>query len=513
MIAAQGNASSSSARSRSPPESHTALPAQLRAWLGGWARGTKTASEVVRDAQAAAQDSRPRDLDPRIVRLARSHNNLGNAERLVEQLAQGAMLPPVPCQVPDSLVEWVLSPYDLFHWMRTTNARLFREHLGARPGRVEEWWARFLQRPACAAFWAAHPWLRTKSPADLKRHLPLMMFDDAGPVSKHASTYARMWYSLLGTGGDREARFLINTGLKNAKLTDRSWPMVLQSFERLAEPVADGSWGGVLLFFGGDLDYVCNLLGLPHFSSNEVCCECRANISTMPHNNFNAEAAWRPTVVTNEEFRARLRRPLHPLVEHPVFSKYTFRYDLLHMLDHHGVASHVVANILWAHVSGDRESEALPGDNEGERIEFLSSDMRAFYTQHQVANRMPALKLSNLKAGDYPELKGNAVKAANTRALAPYALEVQRRATEMSGTVYNRHMLKVAESLQAVYDLLYNSDFFWTRPASPAWTAIAPGSGRTTRCVRFWPATLGGRVGALCQSCTTCVRIWPRKRL
>eukprot|EP00974_Lingulodinium_polyedra_P128107 11204733-Lingulodinium_polyedra.AAC.1 len=30
----------------------------------------------------------------------------------------------------------------------------------------------------------------------------------------------------------------------------------------------------------------------------------------------------------------------------------------------------------------------------------------------------------------------------------------------MSGTVYNRHMLKVAESLQAVYDLLYNSDVF-----------------------------------------------------
>ena len=64
-------------------------------------------------------------------------------------------------------------------------------------------------------------------------------------------------------------------------------------------------------------------------------------------------------------------------------------------------------------------------------------------------------------SGHAPELRGNAAKGANTKALVPDASQLQRRATDMCPSEYNRHMLKVAASLQAVYDLLCSGDVLW----------------------------------------------------
>ena len=199
---------------------------------------------------------------------------------------------------------------------------------------------------------------------------------------------------------------------------------------------------------------------MPHYNSVEMCALCEAHTRLRPHNNFHADAAWRSTLVSNARFRERLRRPLHPLVDHCLFSKYTYRFDLLHMLDHHGVASHVVGNILWAHLAADRDCNVLPGDNQDERLAFLNSEVKAFYSHAKVTNRMPPLKLSNLKSDAFPELKGNGVKAANTRALVPFVVDIQKRATNMNPSERNKHMLKVVSSLQTAYDIMYGNGFF-----------------------------------------------------
>ena len=59
-----------------------------------------------------------------------------------------------------------------------------------------------------------------------------------------------------------------------------------------------------------------------------------------------------------------------------------------------------------------------------------------------------------------PELKGSSVKAANTRALAPYALNLQQRAVASDPSPVNKHALKVVESLQAAYELMYGGSYF-----------------------------------------------------
>ena len=392
--------------------------------------------------------------------------NLGNAERVLESIVVDRGLPQ-PVALDDSLVERILSPFDMFHWLRTSSPRRFAAHMGAKPEGLEAWWAAFLERPACQEFRELHPWLRNKTPSDLKRHVPCLLFDDAGPVSATSSTFVRVFYSLVGNGSERETRYLIATGLKDGGLPDRSWPIMLDEFGRLAQPVAGDSWGAVLLFIGADLEYICNVLGYPHFNSPAgLCTYCLANETTIPHNSFHADAAWRGTLVSNDEFLERIRRPLHPVTAHPVFSIYTYRCDLLHMLDHHGVSSHVVANVFWTHLSGDRDCDVLPGDNMEDRLAFLNADISAFYTHARVQNRLPRLNESNIKAEDFPELKGNAIKAANTKGVVPYVLALQRRAVALHRSPRNVHMLKAAESLQACYDVLYGSGHFLDEGAS-----------------------------------------------
>ena len=66
-----------------------------------------------------------------------------------------------------------------------------------------------------------------------------MIFDDAGPVSKRNSSYARLYYSLLGSGSDHETRIVMATGIKTEG-HDASWPLILDSLEELGADPKDG---------------------------------------------------------------------------------------------------------------------------------------------------------------------------------------------------------------------------------------------------------------------------------
>ena len=318
-------------------------------------------------------------------------------------------------------------------WLANTSSARFNLHFGASAGGVQEFWGAFSKRPACNEFRDVHPWLRGRSPADLKWHLPLIVFDDAGPFSATNITFARVWYSILGRGSEKESRFVISTGIKDNALEDWSWPVILDSFKRLAEPVEEGRWGGILLFFGADLEYVCNILGLPDYNAREnMCTDCLANTTDRPRNAFQANAGWRATLVDNRQYIAEVRRPLRPLPAHAAFNRHTYRFDLLHMYDHHGVTSHVIGNVLWAHLAHECESNVLLGIRREDPLACLQEDIEAFYRHCNVDNRLPPLKESKIKADAFPELRGNGVKAANTRALLPYVCDLQKRATQQN---------------------------------------------------------------------------------
>ena len=162
------------------------------------------------------------------------------------------------------------------------------------------------------------------------------------------------------------------------------------------------------------------------YNKTNICSECYANGSTIPHNDFSAGALWRATVHDHAAYMAKFKQPPHPIVAHGWFNKFTYRYDLLHMWDHHGITSTAVGCIFDYQVKQDG---VLPGPNQQARLDFLNDDIKACSKARAVAHRLPMLKLSNLKRdGDFPDLHGQAIKAANTRAVVPYACELQARA-------------------------------------------------------------------------------------
>ena len=100
-----------------------------------------------------------------------------------------------------------------------------------------------------------------------------------------------MWFSLLAKGCDSETRVLLATVHKLDDADDQTWPSIIASFEQLAKPIEGDSWGGILLFLGSDLEYVCNILGWPHFNAKSVCGLCLANDGAYPHTDNSRGAA------------------------------------------------------------------------------------------------------------------------------------------------------------------------------------------------------------------------------
>ena len=286
-----------------------------------------------------------------------------NAERVVRSILPYDDMPDLT-PVPNSSTEHVLLPQEHFNWLHANNPRLFRHRLGAARGGVQDFWEKLLATPDGPELWARNPFLNGRTPADLRWCVPLVVHDDAGPINKNMSAYSRNFFGLLGSGPEVEARFLISTEVKNmSEFDDHSWPRILQSFEALANQGADDNhWGGILLFVSADLEYACNDLGLPHFNGRNMCSWCWANTSYLPHTDYSDGALWRGTLVDNAVFMNRVRRPLHPLVDHPWFCIFSYRLDLLHLWDHHGVLSDITANVFWTHLS--RANDILPGANQ-----------------------------------------------------------------------------------------------------------------------------------------------------
>ena len=448
------------ARSRSPQGSGRAggpLTETLKGWLWSWSWGLTSAAEVVRQARNLTRDGVNGDVH--VNRLSACSQNIGNAERVIRTLVPSKLVPTTV--VAGSCVEKVILPDDWFAWLQETNERLFRQRTGAKQEGIEGWWDQLRSTDEGRDFWSKHPWLGTKTPRDLRFHVPLIVHDDAGPISELHGAYIRNMFSLVGSGSEADTRYVLSSHVKSDDgKADRSWEPILASFERLARPQADGKWGGVLLFISSDLEYICNDVGLPHYNAVDMCPFCDAHTGALiPFNNFHAAAAWRRTVRDNTQFMNNLRRPLHPLCSHPWFSMYTYRLDLLHLIDHNGVAGEVIGNIVWMHLA--RQSTVLPGANQEDRMDFLNDDIRGFYNTCGVSNRLPRLKLSNFMAeGGYPELHGRVVKAANTRALLPYVLDLQRRAVLVDPSEHNKHALKVVESLDRAIGIMYAGSYF-----------------------------------------------------
>ena len=117
--------------------------------------------------------------------------------------------------------------------------------------------------------------------------------------------------------------------------------------------------------------------------------------------------------------------------------------DVLHTVDQ-GVASHVIANVMWlfAVVRG-----VFGGRTQDDKVKKLMAHMNKWYSGSKPSSRLKGkLTVERIRTrGGWPKLKA---KAAATRHLAGYALSLAREFG--TGGVVDRQVLAICQFLCTV---------------------------------------------------------------
>ena len=120
------------------------------------------------------------------------------------------------------------------------------------------------------------------------------------------------------------------------------------------------------------------------------------------------------------EYRARIRRPLHPLADSKFLWRFFFFLDTMHIFDCKGVASTIEGSLVTA-LTRDRRL----GPNQQQRLDLVNTKLRNFYARHPGFHKLPPITMKSLVGSSgWAELSGPAIKAASTRAAAPFFAEL-----------------------------------------------------------------------------------------
>eukprot|EP00959_Pyramimonas_sp_CCMP1952_P455407 9471505-Pyramimonas_sp.AAC.1 len=219
-------------------------------------------------------------------------------------------------------------------------------------------------------------------------------------------------------------------------------------------------WNFILLYAKPDLEVKTVSWGAPsHNAGGELCADCRANRTAMPYADLRVDARWRSSLITSTvEYKARFRLPRHPLACSHYFDLHFFANDLMHTCDCNGVAGHMAGSVMRPLVV----NEARLGANQTARMKAINDLMRDFYTRNPGSNRCPDIKVNNLTDSvGYSNLSGAAFKAANTRGLAPFLVELADQHCD-SDSQKDRFVRRACVHWNAFYMIVYSSGMFMT---------------------------------------------------
>ena len=128
----------------------------------------------------------------------------------------------------------------------------------------------------------------------------------------------------------------------------------------------------------------------------------------------------------------------------------------MHVCDCNGVAAILAGSVIRPLVMSDHRL----GTRMDVRLKAINDKLEAFYTARPGYNRMPALRLRNLELDGWACLSGNTVKAASTRGLAPFLVELCDEFYADESDEYQRCVSRAARALNQFYIVLYEGDRF-----------------------------------------------------
>ena len=154
-------------------------------------------------------------------------------------------------------------------------------------------------------------------------------------------------------------------------------------------------------------------------------------------------------------FQSRCR-PRHPLVGSIYFNSQFPKLDVMHVVDHRGLAGCIAGSVLVDLIKRERRL----GASQEVRLRTINERLDEWNSNHILSSCLSNIELQNLTREDgWSMLKGPLVKAANTRNLIPY---VESLCVEF----YSEHddfgnsVLHVVKSLNRVYHVLYSAGMF-----------------------------------------------------
>ena len=201
----------------------------------------------------------------------------------------------------------------------------------------------------------------------------------------------------------------------------------------------------------GDLDELCNSLGLKHFNSNTPCFWCDCNVDDVPWSDFGPRAAWRRTLLQDKPVMAPPSEL--DIWKIPGVSELSVGWDCLHGLDL-GPCLHVAGNVLEDLL----ELRGL-GRNADERMARIWAKCQDLYRELAISNRLPHLDISSFRRpSDYPRLRAKGNEAKHFAKVLKGLL----KEFDPSTSPYARQRQQVVHSLVRLYEILDHPDLFLT---------------------------------------------------
>ena len=351
--------------------------------------------------------------------------------------------------------------------------------------------------PSVAAFWhnvapeeprlrakGGHP-LTTWQPGWESSTIPLWMHGDGVEFQDRDSLLVFSFGSLMTTTSSQDASFFIVGFPKSVTSKSRNpdqdtWQKLFEimawSFKACLEgrhpqtdyqgrPFSAGSEAArvagqlltpaghrfVLWSLLGDLEYFCNVLKMPHWNTDEFCwlCNCSKSDQTRHYTDVRDHPGWQ---LKSPQEMAGPVSP-HPIFTVPGVSEWCLQLDVLHVLDHHGLAGHLVGGVLHSWVfKGENRTMA----SREAALAAIWADIQRIYVEDDVSVKLTNLRMTMLVAdikspfADWVQLRQ--VKGAETRHLVPVVAKLAAAAAH--GDRPGQHMAGALHHLNKFYQLL-----------------------------------------------------------
>ena len=240
-------------------------------------------------------------------------------------------------------------------------------------------------------------------------------------------------------------------------------------YQQRGQPLVPGGYKGVLWAIQGDHEMFSNVLKLPHWRNFHPCweCDCCADSSKK----FKVIARKTYTVIqprlqewiaiSNADALAS-PKSAHPLFQIPGVTTRFVRGDLLHILWHNGVYSHLLGSILH-YMCFTEPSGTLQRVHPATRLGIIFLEIQKHYKQSNAPTRLTNLKLSMFTSVKSPWAKHPTLnaKAAESKHLAPALLDVCKNVLSRTCQV-DQKIVSALQNMCEVVNLFDRAEMFLT---------------------------------------------------